>query len=127
MIKPKKIPEEILNSLNKTYLQTLASGATLSYQKVFPAEFPNVGINQRNQSRNDYLGMVITKPKNCSNKIVFGFSYLDNEDGQDDEDLYVLDLAKKEIEYFPKGSYEKENSLYAGTHKGIKDFLRKTK
>ena len=90
---------------------------------MYPDEFIEIGINMRNSDRNEYYGMVVTNPPNDTSKLVFGFSYLDGKDNQTDEDIYVFDIPKLEIEYFPKGTYEKENDLYVRTHKGIKDYL----
>jgi len=105
------------------YYSTPSSGATLPHPAFYPSEFVNLGINKRDPKRNKYHGMVVTNPPNYPEKLVFGFSYFDTKDNQTDEDIYVYDKLLKLIEYFPKGTYEKENDLYIGTHKGIKDYL----
>lgn len=107
----------------QNYYSARTSGATLPLPNYFPPEFETIGIKKRGSDRNEYYGMVVTNPHNYPYNYVFGFSYLDKKDCQADEDLYVFDFIKKKIEYFPRGSYEEENSLYADTHKGIKDYL----
>lgn len=123
-----KVEESLFLSLITNY-GTIASGATLPRPGVYPSEFPLIGPERRNPIRNEYYGMVITKPPNYPDKLVFGFSYFDKEDKHTDEDIYALDLSSRDLEYFSRGSYEKKNPLYAGTHKGIKDYLlpKKTK
>ncbi len=104
---------------------SMASGATLVHQKMYyPTDFTALGINQRNSSYNDFWGTLVTKPSD--HILVFGFVYLDRKENppQENEDIYVLEFAKRNIKYFPRGKYERENPLYEGTHKGLKDFLR---
>jgi hypothetical protein len=116
------VPDSLTKPIN-SYYSTSTSGVTLPSQGFYPSEFGSLGINQRDSKRNTYYGMVVTNPPNFPKKLVFGFSYLDTKDNQTDEDIYVYDKIMKQIEYFPKGTYESENELYIGTHKGIKDYL----
>lgn len=104
---------------------SMASGATLVHQKMYyPTDFTALGINQRNSSDNDFWATLVTKPSD--DILVFGFVYLDRKENppQENEDIYVLEFVKRYIKYFPRGQYERENPLYRGTHKGLKDFLR---
>ncbi len=114
------IPPKELSIMHMSYAFT--SGATLVHPAYFPREFTTIGINPRNTANNDFWGSIVTKPTN--NKLVFGFVYWDKKEQRENEDIYVADLSKKIIDFYSRGRYERINPLYAGTHKGLKDFLK---
>lgn len=118
--KVKKISNPQLIDLTKPYI-TMVSGATLVHPKYYPVEFQTIGINPRDQKNNDFWGTIITKPND--DELVFGFVYFDKKEKKENEDLYSLNFIKKELISFMRGSYERLNPVYRGTHKGLKDFL----
>lgn len=120
----KKISGLQLTNLIKSYT-TMSSGATLVNPKYYPVEFQDVGINPRNPKHNDFWGTIVTKPNDS--ELVFGFVYFDKDEKKENEDIYSLNFIKKEITTFMKGSYERLNHSYKGTHKGLKDFLNPNK
>lgn len=116
----RSIPSNTLQTMKLSY--TLASGATLVHPKYYPNELTSLGINPRDPASNDFWGTIVTKPDN--DQLVFGLVYLDKKENLPNEDIYSVSFSKASVSYFPRGSYEAQNPNYAGTHKGLKDFLR---
>jgi hypothetical protein len=98
----------------------LAVGATEAHPDLFPNGF---GIGRRQQPRNEYLGLVMTRPG--PNTFVLGLNYFDTVDNGDNEDMYRIDLDAFEVAPYMGGSFEKDYPEYAGHHWAAKPYLRK--
>jgi hypothetical protein len=98
----------------------LAVGATAAHPGVFPT---GLGIGRRVEPRNEYLGLVVTRPE--ANTFVLGLNYFDTVDNGDNEDIYRLDKATFEVTPYMRGSFEKEYPEYVGHHRAAKPYLRK--
>jgi hypothetical protein len=97
-----------------------AVGATNAHPDVFPEGF---GIGRRTEPRNEYLGLVVTRPERFT--VVLGANYRDNADAADNEDIYKLDTRTFELETYMRGRFEREYPQYAGHHRAAKPYLRK--
>lgn len=101
------------------------TAATVAFASaVIPQGFASLGIRPRNQVFNTFRGTTISRPGIGTYAV--GFTYQDLKAGQTDEDIYVLEIEKRILTYYPKGSYGKVNPDYAGTHRGQKDYLPPT-
>jgi hypothetical protein len=98
----------------------LAVGATAAHPSLFPTGF---GIGRRNEPRNQYLGLVVTRPE--ANTFVLGLNYFDTVDDGDNEDMYKLDTTTFEVTPYMRGSFERDYPEYAGHHRAAKPYLRK--
>jgi hypothetical protein len=101
-------------------MSPLAVGATAAHPGLFPT---GLGIGRRVEPRNDYLGVVVTRPD--ADTFVLGLNYFDAVDNGDNEDMYRLDTTTFEITPYMRGSFEKEHPEYAGHHRAAKPYLRK--
>lgn len=119
MAKPLKLEEKSVENLLSSY-RLLAVGATMAEPGLFPGD---LGVGMRSTPRNQYLGMVVTRPE--QDTFVFGLNYFDTKDGCDNEDIYRLDRSRGEVDKYMKGPFEKEFPQYAGTHWAAKPYLRK--
>src|SRR3954465_6983227 len=97
----------------------LAVGATGAYPGMFPE---GLGITPRTAPRNQYLGLVETRPD--ATKHVLGFNYNDAADDGDNEDMYTIDANTGELKPYMRGSFEREYPEYAGYHRAEKIYLR---
>lgn len=97
------------------------AGATVAFPGDFPGAFDDVAIRARNPARNTFLGLTVTRPE--QNVVAFGLAYRDAKDGATDEDVYTLDLSRKDLTYYGKGRWERAEPQYAGTHRGDKNYL----
>ena len=61
----------------------LAVGATAAQPDLFPE---GLGIGRRDEPRNRYLGLVVTRPG--EDTFVLGLNYFDAADAGDNEDMY---------------------------------------
>src|SRR4051812_37555347 len=98
----------------------VAVGATAAYPGMFPE---GLGISPRSWPRNQYLGLVETRPE--PTKYVLGFNDRDTADDGDNEDMYIIDVTTGELKPYMRGSFEGEHPEYAGHHRAKKDYLRK--
>jgi hypothetical protein len=98
----------------------MAVGATEAMSGVFPEGF---GIGRRTEPRNEYLGMVVTRPE--EHIYVVGTNYYDVDDRCDNEDMYKFDLGTNEWTPYMRGTFEEEFPQYAGHHWAAKPYLRK--
>ena len=98
----------------------LAVGATAAQPDLFPTGF---GIGRRGGPRNEYLGLVVTRPN--ANTFVLGLNYFDTVDEGDNEDMYRLDTTTFEVTPYMRGSFERDYPEYAGHHWAAKPYLRK--
>jgi hypothetical protein len=98
----------------------LAVGATAAYPELFPT---GLGIGRRREPRNQYLGLVVTRPE--PNTFVLGLNYFDAVDDGDNEDMYRLDTTTFEVTPYMRGSFERNYPEYAGHHWAAKPYLRK--
>jgi hypothetical protein len=102
---------------------SLAVGATLAEPGVFPDGFAELGISQRAAPRNQYLGVVTTRPD--EETYVFGLNYFDVNDNCDNEDMYKFDAENLDVTPYMRGTFEQEYPEYAGHHHAAKAYLRK--
>jgi hypothetical protein len=100
--------------------RSLSVGATQPYPNVFPH---GLGIGKRGQPRNEYLGLVMTRPQ--PNIFILGVNYFDTVDDGDNEDMYKVDVNTFQITPYMRATFEKEYPQYAGHHWAAKPYLRK--
>jgi hypothetical protein len=118
MAKIRKVEQQAVEDLLRP-ISPLAVGATAAH----PGLFPNgLGIGPRDEPRNEYLGLVLTRPE--ANTLVLGLNYYDSADDGDNEDMYRLDTKTLEIKPYMRGSFEKDYPAYAGHHWAAKPYLR---
>ena len=98
----------------------LAVGATAAYPGMFPE---GLGISPRKTPRNEYLGLVETRPD--ATKHVLGFNYYDAADDGNNEDMYTIDVTTGELKPYMRGRFDREHPEYAGHHRAKKDYLRR--
>ncbi len=96
-----------------------AVGATSAYPNQFPED---LGIGRRDEPRNEYLGLVVTRPE--EDTVVFGLNYFDAADDGDNEDMFKLDTRTFDLETYMRGRFEREYPDYAGHHRAEKSYLR---
>jgi hypothetical protein len=101
-------------------MPSLAVGATAAHPNLFPE---GLEIGRRDAPRNQYLGLVLTRPK--EDTFVLGLNYFDTIDGGDNEDMYRLDTTTFELKPYMGRSFEREYPEYAGHHRAAKPYLRK--
>jgi hypothetical protein len=119
MTRPRKVdPQALENLIKQTSLP--AVGATNAHPDLFPEGF---GIGRRTAPRNEYLGLVVTRPEEFT--VVLGLNYRDAADDADNEDMYKLDTSTLDLEAYMRGRFEREYPGYAGHHCAAKPFLRK--
>ena len=119
MARTRKVEEQAVRSLLRP-MGTLAVGATSAHPNLFPS---GLGISQRDEPRNRYLGLVVTRPD--PDTYVLGLNYFDGLDDCDNEDMFRLDTKALEITPYPGRSFENEYPAYAGHHWSTKRYLRK--
>ena len=67
------------------------------HRALYPGRFPGgLDISPRKTPRNQYLGLVETRPGNVT-KHVLGFNYYDAADDGDNEDMYTIDVTTGEV------------------------------
>ena len=76
-----------------------AVGATSAHPELFPE---NLGIGRRTEPRNEYLGLVITRPEKFT--VVLGLNYRDAVDDGDNEDMFELDTRTFDLETYMRGA-----------------------
>jgi hypothetical protein len=119
MGKPRRVDPQAWQDLLKP-MPPLAVGATAAHPGLFPT---GLGIGQRVEPRNEYLGLVVTRPERDT--FVLGLNYFDAADNGDNEDMYRLDTKTSELTPYMRGRFEKECPEYAGHHRAAKPYLRK--
>lgn len=118
---------ELSQSVLVNYSRALASGATLSFPQFAAglSEVEQILGGFRQKPRNDYLGMVLTKPSNDS--FFVGTTWIDHGDNeQRDEDLILFQEISPNnfnVERLRKSQVEKKFPSWSGYHHGDKLYL----
>jgi hypothetical protein len=115
-IEPKAVSDKALSGVSQYTL--IGLGATQAYCGEFPRAFESLGVRPRDEGRNTYLGLTVTRPS--KDVVYFGFAYDDRRDGLTDEDIYALDVRHKTLSYYGRGRVEKIDPRFKGTHHGEK-------
>lgn len=120
MAKTRKVERESVESLFRR-MSPPAVGATAAHPDIFPS---GLGIGRREEPRNRYLGVVLTRP--APDTLVLGLNYFDAADNCDNEDMYRLDMTTLDLTPYMRGAFEREHPEYTGHHRATKTYLRRT-